>query len=80
MGTPDTYLGEDVDTESLRKKESALGTILDMMEVPAMRKETTIANLRWLQRNLAVQNSEHPLFSTARTLLKEILKENQKST
>ena len=70
-----------MEAEVLRRKESALGTILDMMEVPASRKEVSSpANARWLLRNLAVQNSAHPMFATACTLLKEILKEKSKNT
>jgi hypothetical protein len=67
-----------MDAESLAKKMSALGTILDLMEVPLMRRNLLEThNVRWLQRNLAVQNSEHPLFHTAFAMLKEILKEKQ---
>ena len=67
-----------MDVETLRRKESALGTILDMMDVPVMRKEPSISNVRWLMRNLGARNSGHPMFDTARILLKEILKEKQK--
>ena len=68
-----------MDAETLRRKESALGTILDMMDVPAMRKEVSAPNVRWLMRNLGARNSGHPMFDTARILLKEILKEKQKN-
>ena len=68
-----------MNAETLKKKESALGTILDMMDVPAMRKEINSPNVRWLMRNLGARNSGHPMFDTARILLKEIFKEIRKS-
>jgi len=65
-----------MDLEDVEKRKSALGTILAQMDVPEMRKElTSTGNLRWLNRNLAVRNKNHPMFATARTLLTEILKE-----
>ena len=68
-----------MDAESLSKKMSALGTILDMMEVPLMRRNLTVAsNVRWLHRNLGVQNSGHPLFDTASILIKELIRFERK--
>ena len=68
-----------MDAESLRRKESALATLLEQMDVPAMRRENlTPRNMAWLNRNMAANNKNHPMFQTARTLLTEILKENQK--
>jgi len=33
------------------------------MDIPKMRRDTTKeANLRWLARNLAIRNSNHPQF------------------
>jgi len=34
--------------------------VLDTMEVPALRKELTTTNVRWLLRNLRVRNAQHP--------------------
>ena len=43
--------------EATFKRQSALGTLLEQMEVPEMRRATSVhSTVRWLQRNLAVQN------------------------
>ncbi|SVA76881.1 uncharacterized protein METZ01_LOCUS129735 [marine metagenome] len=35
------------------------------MDVPASRRDTSeLSNVRWLLRNLAIRNSEHPEFRT----------------
>ena len=39
--------------------ENNLKAALDTMDVPEGRKEPTIANLRWLQRNLFIRNQNH---------------------
>jgi hypothetical protein len=65
-----------MELEDIERKRSALGVILTQMDVPEMRKElTNSGNLRWLNRNLGISNKNHPMFTTARTLLTEILKE-----
>jgi len=57
-------------TETVERKQSALGTILDMMDVPEMRKDVTKpSNVGWLRRNLAIQNGDHPMFTTAMGLV-----------
>lgn len=67
-----------MELEDIERRRSALGTILAQMDVPEMRKELDdTGNLRWLNRNLAVRNKNHPMFTTARTILKEILKETK---
>jgi hypothetical protein len=67
-----------MDLEDIEKRRSALGTILAQMDVPEMRKELySTGNLRWLSRNLAVKNKDHPMFVTAQTILTEILKETK---
>lgn len=63
-------------TETVEKKRSALKTMLEDMGVPEMRRDTsTRANIHWLNRNLGVQNSEHPMLPTARGLVRWLLKE-----
>jgi len=58
------------------RKRSALRTLLEPMEVPAMRRDTTVrANIHWLNRNLGINNSDDPMFSTARGLVRWLLKE-----
>ena len=67
-----------MELEDIERRKSALGTILEQMEVPNnncdFHGERAVRNLRWMQRNLAVRNREHPLFPTAMTLIKDILK------
>ena len=69
-----------MDLEDIERRKSALGTILEQMNEPAMRRELTSGNLRWLNRNMAANNRNHPMFQTARTLLTDILKFSQKNT
>ena len=58
-------------------QRSALSIILTGMEVPEMRTDTKRdANIRWLQRNLAINNSMHPDFWTAKELIRQILSNN----
>lgn len=67
-----------MELEDVEKRKSALVTILNQMEVPENNKDfhpsRASRNLRWLQRNLAVQNGEHPMFGTAMVLVRDILK------
>jgi hypothetical protein len=64
--------------EVTSRKQSALATLLEQMEVPKMRKDTTRkANIRWLLRNLAVNNKDHPMFETTMELIKWLLKKAQ---
>ena len=57
------------------KKLSALKTLLEQMDVPARRKEVeNITNARWLARNLAVNNKEHPMFETTQRMIVWILR------
>lgn len=67
-----------MDLEDIERRKSALTTILDRMDVPENRRELhgapAAGNLRWLLRNLAVRNRNEPMFETAMTLTREILK------
>jgi len=73
--------GKNVDLESRQRKESALKTLLQQMDVPAMRMDTSKeANLRWLQRNLAAQNSGHPMFETAITMINQLAREARRKS
>ena len=61
--------------ETIRRKQSALRTILENMEMPELRLDTTkMANIRWLNRNLAVDKSDHPMFETAKNMIIWLLK------
>ena len=68
-----------MDIEDIEKRKSALGTFLAQMDVPKMRKTLTEVNLKWLNRNLAINNKDHPMFATARILLTEILSWNNRN-
>jgi len=55
--------------------EDRLKFFLNTMDVPPLRRDVSKeANLRWLQRNLAVRNSEHPDFRPTMTLLRQALR------
>ena len=65
----------DITNEDVKRRESALSTMLDQFDVPDMRRDTTLVrNLRWLNRNLSVNNGDHPLHDTAKGLLKWLLR------
>jgi hypothetical protein len=58
------------------KKQVTLGTLLDQMEVPAMRRRTDVrSNIRWLNRNLRIENGDHPMIDTAMDLVVWLMKE-----
>ena len=62
--------------EATFKRQSALGTLLEQMNVPEMRRDTSKkTNIRWLSRNLRIQNGEHPMLETAMGLVRWLLKE-----
>jgi hypothetical protein len=48
--------------------------ILKNMDIPRRRHELSNNNLRWLNRNIAVRNSGHPEFETARALITQLLR------
>ena len=52
--------------EDIKRKESALRTVLETMDVPEMRMDTSrFSNIRWLGRNLKINNRNHPMLETA---------------
>ena len=62
------------------KTEQSLTVLLENMDVPNMRRDVTVAsNLRWLQRNLAVRNSQHPNMSAVRVLIRDLLRASNNS-
>ena len=69
MGTQKIDL-TTITSEDAARKESALKTFLDMMNVPEARKELTRSNVAWLSRNLAAQTSAHTMFACAFDLVK----------
>jgi len=61
--------------DDVRRRESALKTALEFMDVPEMRMDTTnLRHLEWLRRNLAINNSREPLFNTASEILMWLLR------
>ena len=69
---------ESMELEDIERRKSALATILRQMDVPEnnmdFHGERGRRNLQWVLRNLGVRNREHPMFQTAMTITKEILK------
>ena len=61
--------------EDVRRKASALTTLLGQMDIPEMRKDVSSEfNLRWISRNIGIRNSDHPMYETAREMIKTLLK------
>ena len=47
-----------------------LTEVLSSMDIPALRRDLTKeSNIRWLQRNLAIDNNKHPRILEANALL-----------
>ncbi len=66
-----------IEKEDVERKISALSTILNTMNVPDLRKDVTrMSNIRWLSRNLRVQNSDHPMFDTANEMVNFIFRKH----
>jgi hypothetical protein len=69
-----------MDAEVARRKASALKTFLEQMEVPENRKDTSkITNIRWLSRNLSVNNRDHPMLETVNELIRYLLRNKDKT-
>ena len=48
-----------------------LADILDTMAIPTMRRDLTKeSNIKWLQRNIAIDNNKHPRITEATALLR----------
>ena len=61
--------------EDIQRRESALATLLETMYVPAMRRDTTaMRNVRWLNRNLRIDNGSHPMIESALELVTFLMK------
>ena len=64
-----------IEIEDVDRRQSALSTILDQMDVPSFRKDTSsLSNLRWLSRNLSINNAEHPLHEVAKEMIMWLMK------
>jgi len=72
------------DFEKLQRKTQVV-KILEEMNVPETRKDLNkLSNLRWLQRNLLIQNGNHPkaveVVETIKVLAREKTKQIQQLT
>ncbi len=73
--------GDRMDAETIKRKESALKTLLRQFDIPAMRSDVTQpANLRWLTRNLAANNKDHAMLNTALAMVRWLLSAGQRVT
>lgn len=59
----------EITEDDAARRRAALSTLLDTMDVPSQRKDFTKRNVNWLRRNLAVRNSENPMFQSANDLV-----------
>ena len=64
----------EINEDDAKRRRAALATLLNSMDVPKMRTEPTPANLRWLQRNLAVNNSKNPMLDSTLQIVKWLLR------
>lgn len=56
----------------METERGTLRVILEGMDVPAMRLQLRPEDLRWLQRNLAINNSEDARFDEALSIIKKL--------
>ncbi len=64
----------NVDNEDITRKEAALLTLLSQMNIPDMRLNTAkISNLTWINRNISINNSDHPMLDTAKEITKWLI-------
>lgn len=67
------------ESTALSKKLVALSSLLEHMHVPARRKDLKVFNnIRWLARNLAIKNKEHPMFETTQLAVVWVLRNTPK--
>ena len=64
--------------KALEQKKKALATLLEQMEIPSARKDISKeSNVRWLLRNLAIQNKSNPMFETTQKMVVWFLRNNK---
>jgi hypothetical protein len=65
----------EIEEDDVQRRRAALATLLETMDVPKMRQDVSQhSNIRWLNRNLAIQNASHPMFQTANDLVCWLIK------
>ncbi|QDP51484.1 MAG: hypothetical protein GOVbin630_182 [Prokaryotic dsDNA virus sp.] len=52
-----------------------LKEVLETMDIPEKRRSITPFNVRWLLRNIGINNGSHPRLEEARECLKKLNKE-----
>jgi hypothetical protein len=57
---------------TLRNLNEDLVELLSEMDIPLLRKELTRSNVRWLLRNIRVNNNNHPRIDEAVDMLKNV--------
>lgn len=66
---------EDKMKTTIERKMSALATLLEQMNVPDSRKDISKqTNVRWLLRNLAIDNKDNPMFETTQSMIIWVLR------
>ena len=66
---------QSITEDDVQRRESALATLLQQMDIPAARTDTSdVRHLRWLNRNIAINNGKHPMLDTAQRLLVWLLR------
>ena len=65
---------ETLTEEDADRRRSSLRTLLDQFDVPEARKTLTYSDLRWLSRNLSINNSENPMLDTVLSLVRWLSK------
>ena len=54
--------------------DTRLEEIIATMDIPAMRRDVgDMSNLRWLNRNVGINNGQHPQFGELRQILNRLL-------
>ena len=66
--------------EDAEKRRSALSTLLVDFDVPSTRiSELTPANIRWLKRNIAINNGNNPMLFVVQDLITWLVKWENKN-
>ena len=74
MKSQNEWIMSNVFNKLADQPQDRLVKILKSMDIPRRRLELSKNNLRWLARNIAVRNREHPQFEEAFDLIKLFLK------
>ena len=63
-----------------QKRRSALKTLLETFEVPSRRLDLNVSNLKWLNRNLRINNLDNPMLDTSQSLITWLIRWEQKKS